>query len=90
MTFDEETAESSFVIERNEERQARADVYRLLGALLASPPNVELLNMLKNIEVSEVMDDDTLTSSWHALRLAAQQVQPGDLEDEYFNLFIGL
>lgn len=90
MTFDEETAESSSIIESNEEQQARADVYRLLGALLASPPNVELLNMLKNIEVSEVMDDDTLTSSWHALRLAAQQVQPGDLEDEYFNLFIGL
>ena len=90
MTFDEETTMGSAVAESNDEHQLRADVYRLLGALLASPPKAELLNIIKNIEVSDALDDDTLISFWRALKLAAQQAQPAQLEDEYFNLFIGL
>jgi TorA maturation chaperone TorD len=90
MIFDEGTTMGSAVAESNEEHQLRADVYRLLGALLANPPKAELLNMIKDINVPDSADDDSLVKSWHSLKQAAQQVQPDQLEEEYFNLFIGL
>jgi len=76
--------------EQTAENQARADVYRLLGALLASPPKDELLRIVKNLEVDQTHDDDSMTNAWQSLRSAAQQAHPEQLEDEYFNLFIGL
>jgi len=81
---------STAVAELTQENQARADVYRLLGALLASPPKEEILNIVRNIEADASHDDDTMTKTWRLLRSAAQNAQPEQLEDEYFNLFIGL
>ena len=78
------------VAELTQENQARADVYRLLGALLASPPKDEILSIVRNIEADASHDDDSMTKTWHSLRSAAQNAQPEQLEDEYFNLFIGL
>ena len=70
--------------------QARADVYRLLGALLAGPPGEVLLEMLRGISPEPAENGDTMTAAWHALRVAAEQADPARLEEEYFNLFIGL
>jgi TorA maturation chaperone TorD len=91
MTLDEEIDDSAAVVsERNEEHQARADVYRLLAALLASPPRQELLQVIRNLEVDASGNDESLTNAWYQLQQVAQQAQPDQLEDEYFNLFIGL
>ena len=69
---------------------ARADVYRLLGALLAGPPGAELVGMLRGITPDEAESGAAMTSAWQALQAAAEQAAPSGLEDEYFNLFIGL
>jgi TorA maturation chaperone TorD len=68
------------------EEQARADAYRLLGLLLAAPPNAELLGMLQAIEPG----GGPMAESWEALRLAAGTADPQRLRDEYQALFIGL
>lgn len=70
--------------------QARADVYRLLGALLAGPPAAPLIEMLRNITVGEDDNAAAMTAAWQALQGAAEQAAPAALEEEYFNLFIGL
>lgn len=75
---------------RSEEHQARADVYRLLAATLASPPKDDLITILRNIDVAESDNDDSLNSAWVQLKQNAQQAEAQQLEDEYFNLFIGL
>ncbi|WP_455206422.1 TorD/DmsD family molecular chaperone [Kaarinaea lacus] len=90
MIYDEELAVSPAVKEQAEEHLARADVYRLLAALLASPPTDALLNIIRNFEVTGAVDDDSLTNTWHLLQQAAQQAKADQLQDEYFNLFIGL
>jgi TorA maturation chaperone TorD len=70
--------------------QARADVYRLLGALLAAPPGEEMLEMLRGLRPRAGSDGETMTAAWESLRAAAEQAGSDQLEDEYFNLFIGL
>ena len=70
--------------------QARADVYRLLGVLLAAAPGVVLIDMLRGITPVEADDGDAMKDAWRALRAAAERAEPARVEDEYFNLFIGL
>ena len=70
--------------------QARADVYRLLGALLAAPPDVALLDLLRDIRPAEDAGDAAMTAAWQGLRAAAAAADQDRLKDEYFNLFIGL
>jgi TorA maturation chaperone TorD len=70
--------------------QARAEVYRLLGTLLAGPPGAALLDMLRNIQPEPAPDGEAMTAAWQALKEAAEQAEPEMLEQEYFNLFIGL
>lgn len=70
--------------------QARADVYRLLGALLASAPGPAMLGMLRDIRLQESPDGDAMNAAWAALRAAAEQAAPARLEEEFFSLFIGL
>ena len=70
--------------------QARADIYRLLGALLAGPPDAVLLDLLRNIRPATDAADATMTAAWLALQAAAEGVDPDRLKDEYFRLFIGL
>ena len=87
---DEETGGSTAVAEQSEEHRTRADVYRLLAALLASPPNDDLLEMIRNIEVVDPETEESLANVWLMMKDAAQQVRADELTDEYFNLFIGL
>jgi len=70
--------------------QTRADVYRLLGVLLAGPPDAALLQLLRGIEPDTAEADGAMTDAWRSLRAAAEQADPAGLEEEYFNLFIGL
>jgi len=70
--------------------QARADIYRLLGALLAAPPDAVMVDLLRNIRPAEEADDAAMTSAWRALQVAAEGLDLDGVKDEYFNLFIGL
>ena len=87
---DEESGGSTAVAEQTEEHRTRADVYRLLAALLASPPNDDILKMLRNIEVVDSDTEGSLANTWLIMKDTAQQVRADELTDEYFNLFIGL
>jgi TorA maturation chaperone TorD len=73
----------------NEDR-ARAQVYALLGALLARPPQPSLLKALRQIDVpaSDIASD--MAAAWGLLKQAAERVQAATLEDEYQELFIGI
>jgi TorA maturation chaperone TorD len=70
--------------------QARADIYRLLGALLAAPPDAALLGLLRDIRPVQDAADVAMTAVWQGLQAAATTADPDRLQDEYFNLFIGL
>jgi len=89
MMYDEElTVEHTS--ESDEEQRTRADVYRLLAALLASPPREEVLHIIRNIEVPSSEDGNSLTQIWMTLKKSADDTQPEQVEEEYFNLFVGL
>jgi TorA maturation chaperone TorD len=68
------------------EERARADVYRLLGALLAAAPSEELLEAVREIRPPE----GGLAASWKALAEAARATTLQGSEREYHDLFIGL
>lgn len=67
----------------------RADVFALLGALLARPPGAEMLRWLSSLEVDE-QAESAMSQAWDALREAAAQGSPEAVADEYQALFIGL
>jgi TorA maturation chaperone TorD len=68
---------------------ARAEMYVLLGTLLAGPPDDAILEMLLDIDAGEP-DATLMTSSWQSLQAAAREADTEQLAEEYFNLFIGL
>lgn len=71
------------------EDHARADVYGLLAALLARPPDAATLATLAEL-VPEDAPDTPLTAAWVALRSGALATDPERAEREYHRLFIGL
>ena len=68
---------------------ARAELYVLLGTLLAGPPDEAILEMLLEIDAGE-SDATPMTAIWQSLQMAARETAPEQLGEEYFNLFIGL
>ncbi|MCE9679699.1 molecular chaperone TorD family protein [Shewanella sp. AS1] len=80
---------TELVREVSENDQLRADIYQLLAALLRSQPSAELLQFLSNLEVASD-DDSDMTKAWLALKLAAGQFTSEQLEEEYFNIFLGV
>jgi len=70
--------------------EARADVYALLGALLAGPPDAAFLKQLRQIPAAASTEDNTLTAAWATLKIAATRAEPEALKEEYHDLFIGL
>jgi TorA maturation chaperone TorD len=70
----------------DEDQLARAGAYSLLGALLAAPPNGDLLQSLRELPPG----DGLLAPAWDSLGKAAGEARPESLEDEYHALFIGL
>jgi len=72
-----------------EEDRVRANVYALLGNLLAGPPNAELLQLLRGIS-PERDGDSLLAASWQMLAVSAARADLQQLRHEYDTLFIGL
>jgi TorA maturation chaperone TorD len=70
------------------EDQLRADTYRVLGRLLAAPPDAETLDLFAAAPVSN--EDSLLAVAWRMLAMSAERATPGDVADEYQTLFIGL
>ena len=70
------------------EDRLRADTYRVLGRLLASPPDAETLDLFAQAPVSE--EDSLLAVAWRMLAMSAQRATPEQVADEYQALFIGL
>jgi TorA maturation chaperone TorD len=85
-----ETEALAVVVPLVDEDRARADVYALLGALLAKPPDASFLNRLRQLPLADPHDDVTLAAAWATLRQAAERAQPESLNEEYHDLFIGL
>lgn len=69
--------------------RARADIYRLLAALLVGPPDQALLELLGNLE-AEATAGTAMNAAWQGLHAAAENSGVQEVEQEYFNLFIGL
>jgi len=72
------------------EEQLRANTYALLATLLAMPPQEELLQQLRNIEVPPGQGDEGLAGSWQLLRLSAEHADVAAVDDEFHALFIGV
>lgn len=73
----------------NEQDQLRADIYSLLAALLRSVPSEEMMHWLKELDTDD-QDGSDMGKAWLTLKLAASHADPGQLADEYQDLFIGL
>jgi TorA maturation chaperone TorD len=72
-----------------EERALRGRTWALLGALLARPPQGDLLAALRRVE-ADAVDDAPMQRAWAGLGLAARHADPAALDDEYHALFIGV
>lgn len=70
------------------EDRLRADAYRVLGRLLAAPPDAVTLGMFAQAPVSD--EDNLLAVAWRMLATAAERATPEEVADEYQALFIGL
>ena len=70
------------------EEQLRADTYRVLGRLLAAPPDAETLSLFATAPVSG--EDNLLAVAWRMLAMSAERATPAEVADEYQTLFIGL
>jgi TorA maturation chaperone TorD len=72
-----------------EEDQLRAQWYALLGRLLGAPPDAALLSDLTQLE-SAADDAGELERTLTALARAAKATTPAEVEQEYFDLFVGV
>ncbi|HSM29297.1 MAG TPA: molecular chaperone TorD family protein [Woeseiaceae bacterium] len=70
------------------EDRLRADTYRVLGRLLAAPPDADTLDLFAEAPVSN--EDNLLAVAWRMLAMSAERATPGEVADEYQTLFIGL
>lgn len=77
-------------VDVNPEERLRANVYGLLGTLLAQPPNEETLALLREIDVDEEQQASAMAATWKSLSLAANRRSLTELNDEYHDIFIGV
>lgn len=68
----------------------RANAYGLMAALLAAPPNEDLVTLLRQIDPVEEGRAQAMGQAWEVLRLAADGADVDGLDDEYHALFVGL
>lgn len=71
-----------------EEQQYRAEAYRLIAAMLRSPPDALFMEQISGL--SEVAAPDELGISMSMLGLAARSSTHQAVADEFHQLFIGL
>jgi len=81
------TAEDEVI--ENEQRY-RAGAYGLLAALLRAVPEQPLLDQLVEMSPESDAEPDALFEAMTGLATAACNIDPGQLEDEYNALFIGV
>lgn len=74
----------------NGEDQARAQVYVLLGTLLARPPNQTLLQALGQMEIPASEAGSDMSPAWGSLKQAAARAEATAVVDEFQELFIGI
>jgi TorA maturation chaperone TorD len=72
------------------EEQSRADVYRLLGALLAAAPGEEVLSLVQGMHGYTGGASSPLIEAVGDLKRAAETASVESLGAEYYRLFIGL
>ncbi|MDH5326428.1 MAG: molecular chaperone TorD family protein [Gammaproteobacteria bacterium] len=79
------------------EHLVRAGVYRLLAALLVSPPTPALLATVRALHANDVENasknsatSSAMNAAWNNLVQAAEAHSAEQIEAEYFALFIGL
>ena len=70
------------------DNRLRADTYRVLGSLLAAPPDAETLALFAEAPVSE--NDDLLAVAWRLLATSAARTTERQAADEFQSLFIGI
>lgn len=80
------TAETSCPRSVSDQDRARAQMYQLLGVLLAGAPAPKLLEGLAALQG----DDTPLGQASKSLATLASRAKPADIEREYNNLFVGL
>jgi TorA maturation chaperone TorD len=81
-------AASAGIASPGPEDRLRADTYRVLGRLLAAPPDAETLELFATAPVST--EDNLLAVAWRMLALSAERSAVSQVADEYQTLFIGL
>jgi TorA maturation chaperone TorD len=81
-------AASAGIASPEPEDRLRADTYRVLGRLLAAPPDAETLELFATAPVST--EDNLLAVAWRMLALSAERSAVSQVADEYQTLFIGL
>jgi TorA maturation chaperone TorD len=74
----------------DEEQHYRASAYSLIGSLLRSPPDEDLLQHVSGLTQNTPVEGDDLLLSMSALGLSAKLVTPEAIEDEFHTLFIGI
>ena len=79
-------AEVDHAIDIAEEDHLRANCYALIGRLMACAPDADTLAMVGALKG----DSSELGQAISALASAARAESPQKLEEEYFNLFIGM
>ncbi|MDH3475662.1 MAG: molecular chaperone TorD family protein [Rhodospirillales bacterium] len=73
-------------VEIAEEDELRATLYALLARLLAKPPDQAFLAVLRSFEG----DESEIGAALRTLNAAAAASMPDAIEQEYFDLFIGV
>ncbi len=73
----------------DEEQRYRASAYSLLAGLFRSPPDQAILDQLSGLAGGEE-DGDELMLAMSTLALSAQRHQPETIDEEFYQLFIGL
>lgn len=72
----------------SEEDLYRANLYTVIGRLLAGAPDAALLDTLSQPQAGE--ESGPIAAAWATLRLAAAAAEPEAVADEYHDLFIGI
>lgn len=73
----------------DEMQSVRAGTWRFLAGLLARAPGEAVLDSLVSLDVIDT-SEGRIAMGWELMRRAAADATLSGLEDEYFNLFIGL
>lgn len=70
--------------------ELRCRTWTLLATLLRWTPDATVLEGVAALEPGDGKAGDELAAAWAGLREAARRAEPGPLDDEFHDLFIGL